>query len=94
MTRCVHVQCSYTRNGLINNMAQATICMDVQCSYTDTQRINGLLCGFLLRWMFVPCTHTLSLSLLQVKNWYVVLNGQMKLQRDSDGDKIYHVGDS
>ena len=62
MTRCVHVQCSYTRNGLINNMAQATICMDVQCSYTDTQRINGLLSGFLLRWMFVPCIHTLSLS--------------------------------
>lgn len=36
----------------------------------------------------------MALSLFQVKNWYVVLNGQMKLQRDSEGDKVFHVGDS
>ena len=29
----------------------------------------------------------------QVKNWYVVLNGQLKLLCDSDEDKTYYVGD-
>jgi len=29
----------------------------------------------------------------QVKNWYVVLSGQLKLLCDSDEDKTYYVGD-
>lgn len=75
------------------NMTLAT--MDVQRSYAGIHKgyMDCMLSGFLLRVdVCVPCTHTHSL--LQVKNWYVVLNGQMKLQRDSEGDKLYHVGDS
>ena len=29
----------------------------------------------------------------QVSKWYVVLNGQLKLLRESDSEKLYHVGD-
>lgn len=30
----------------------------------------------------------------EVSKWYVVLNGQLKLVRESDTEKLYHVGDS
>ncbi|XP_064404349.1 rap guanine nucleotide exchange factor 6-like isoform X2 [Halichondria panicea] len=30
----------------------------------------------------------------EVDKWYVVLNGQLRLVRDSDTDRTYHVGDS
>ena len=31
--------------------------------------------------------------IIQVNKWYVVLNGQLKLVRESDSEKSYHVGD-
>lgn len=30
---------------------------------------------------------------MQVSKWYVVLNGQLKLVRESESEKFYHVGD-
>lgn len=35
-----------------------------------------------------------AISLLQVDKWYVVLNGQFKLVREDEEDKIYSIGDS
>ena len=34
-----------------------------------------------------------ALVLLQVSRWYVVLNGQLRLVRESDTEKLYHVGE-
>ena len=37
--------------------------------------------------------HHVCARCMQVNKWYVVLNGQLKLVRESDSEKFYHVGD-
>ena len=43
--------------------------------------------------MYIYSCIDLCVTIVQVNKWYVVLNGQLKLTRESDTDKFYHVGD-
>ena len=48
----------------------------------------------LLHAIFMYLHTYMYMYVLQVAKWYVVLNGQLRLIREREGDRIFQVGDS